>query len=114
LLSDDQHICDITEVRIEEVSKRGKRGRFKIGEEPKEIRYKVKAELVEDEEKIKQVLRCKGKFIIATNQLDKEKLSSERLFFAYKKEQSGVERGFRFLKIRCFSHRASFWRRLRG
>jgi transposase len=96
------------EVQTEEVRKRGKKGRMKKAEAPKEIKYKVRAILVEDEEKIEKVLHSKGKFIIATNELDKEKLSNERLFFAYKKEQSSVERGFRFLKDPLFFAKSFF------
>ncbi len=46
---------------------------------------------------IEQDLHRKGRFIIATNNLDKNTLSDEALFAAYK-EQQGVERCFRFLK----------------
>jgi len=61
----------LEEVQTEEVRKRGKKGRMKKAEAPKEIRYKVRGVLVEDEEKIEKVLHSKGKFIIATNELDK-------------------------------------------
>lgn len=47
--------------------------------------------------KISQYLNRKGRFIIATNQLDEQRLTDEMLFAAYK-DQQGVERGFRFLK----------------
>ena len=43
----------------------------------------------------------KGKFIIATNELDSEKLSDEEVLKAYK-EQQHAERGFRFLKDPLF------------
>lgn len=39
----------------------------------------------------------KGKFIVATNELDSKKLSDEEALKAYK-EQQHAERGFRFLK----------------
>jgi len=43
------------------------------------IRYKIKSELYEDESKIAYALESKGKFIIATNELDKKLLSVEDL-----------------------------------
>jgi transposase len=41
--------------------------------------------------------RTKGRFIVATNELDPTKLSAQEMLFNYK-EQQAVERGFRFLK----------------
>ncbi|NBT86610.1 MAG: IS1634 family transposase, partial [Alphaproteobacteria bacterium] len=46
---------------------------------------------------IDQYLNRKGRFIVATNRLNRDELSSEKLFEAYK-DQQGVERGFRFFK----------------
>src|SRR5271163_74293 len=46
---------------------------------------------------IDQALMAKGRFIIATNELDHNKLSAKEMLFNYK-EQQAVERGFRFLK----------------
>ena len=43
-----------------------------------------------------------GRFIVATNVLDKEVLSSEDLLVTYKNGQQSVERGFRFLKDPLF------------
>ena len=44
----------------------------------------------------------KSTFIIATNELDTEKLTDSRLIEIYKKDQQKVERGFRFLKDPMF------------
>ena len=57
----------------------------------------MQAEAEEDSTAIQQQMLTKGKFIIATNELNVEKLSDENALKAYK-EQQHVERGFRFLK----------------
>ena len=63
--------------------------------------YKAKVNLEIDEVKKKLTLERKGKFIIATNELDKSELSSKDILKNYKNQQS-VERGFRFLKDPLF------------
>jgi transposase len=69
--------------------------------------YRLKAALKEDIVKIDLVLKTKGKFIIATNELDKTRLTSADLLHNYKGQQS-VERGFRFLKEPAFMTPAVF------
>ena len=54
-----------------------------------------------NDEKISASLQKKGKFIIATNELDDKLLSNRELLDNYKGQQS-VERGFRFLKDPLF------------
>ena len=49
----------------------------------------------------------KGKFIVATNELDSEKLSDEEVLKAYKGQQH-AERGFRFLKDPMFFAHSMF------
>jgi transposase len=59
--------------------------------------YQVDGELLLDEEaRVKQEKQM-GKFIIATNERNKEALTKEELLNRYK-DQQAVERGFRFLK----------------
>lgn len=65
------------------------------------IKYSLEAKLEKDEEKISASLQKKGKFIIATNELDDTLLSNRDLLDNYKGQQS-VERGFRFLKDPLF------------
>jgi transposase len=60
-----------------------------------EIEYEEKKEVIELE-KIKA-----GKFILATNVLKIEELSSSEILKAYKNQQ-GCERGFRFIKDPLF------------
>ena len=65
------------------------------------MKYSLEAKLEKDEEKISTSLQKKGKFIIATNELDDTLLSNRDLLDNYKGQQS-VERGFRFLKDPLF------------
>ena len=65
------------------------------------MKYKIASELVADQCKITYALEGKGKFIIATNELDEKALSVEALLKNYKGQQA-VERGFRFLKDPLF------------
>lgn len=64
---------------------------------PKITQYKIVCSLTENNEEIRKALNKKGRFILATNQLDEEALSSEKILTQYKEQQS-VEGGFRFLK----------------
>ena len=64
-------------------------------------RYRVVVELGEDTSKIEEAKLAKGRFIIATNELDISKLSASDMLSNYKEQQT-VERGFRFLKDPLF------------
>ena len=72
------------------------RGRPRLNE-PLNQKYHIQGELQEDKERIDQALLAKGRFIVATNELDPYRLSTKEMLFNYK-EQQAVERGFRFLK----------------
>ncbi|MDI6886928.1 MAG: IS1634 family transposase, partial [archaeon] len=63
--------------------------------------YHIKAGFEEDEGAIRKEMLRKGRFILATNELDSDKLSDEEALKAYK-EQQHAERGFRFLKDPLF------------
>ena len=92
----------VKNVRIKERNKKknGGKGRPKKGEERIKL-YNIKAAFEEDQKAIKRKTLMKGKFIVTTNELDEEKLTSEDALKAYK-EQQYVERGFRFLKDPMF------------
>jgi len=64
--------------------------------------YKVEATVTVCEERIQPDKRKAGRFIVATNLLDKERLSSEEMLVTYKNGQQSVERGFGFLKDPMF------------
>jgi len=74
-----------------------KKGRPRKEEAPAGHLFYIQANVGCDIERFKAAAHTKGKFIIATNELDKVKLADEKLFETYK-GQSKVERGFRFLK----------------
>lgn len=61
------------------------------------VGYRVISTVQKNEEKIASTLNKKGRFILATNQLDQKELSAEKMLTQYKEQQS-VEGGFRFLK----------------
>lgn len=82
---------------IEVVEKHGKRGRPKVEEQKQVFGYRIKATAVCDEAAIKKLLHAKGRFILATNDLDAVRYPDEKLLEEYK-EQQKVENGFRFLK----------------
>jgi transposase len=76
------------------------KGRRKTGA-PVTYHYRISVKLKEDPTKIDPILKTKGKFIIATNELDDTLLTSKEILQNYKGQQS-VERGFRFLKEPAF------------
>jgi len=88
------------EVKISSKRVNQKKGRPKMSS-CKTYRYKIRALLKEDKTKIDFIFKTKGKFIIATNELDEKLLSKKELLQNYKGQQS-VERGFRFLKEPSF------------
>jgi len=88
------------EVVVKQQRVKSGRGRPKKGDSVI-IKYSLETKLEEDEEKISSSLQKKGKFIIATNELDDTLLSNRDLLDNYKGQQS-VERGFRFLKDPLF------------
>lgn len=88
---------------IQTVEKRhyGKAGKPSKDDVPNRISYRVTAIVSPIESEIAtQNIRC-GRFILATNVLDSEKLSADKALREYKAQQ-GVERGFRFLKDPLF------------
>ena len=92
------HCCK--DVKIEKHIKYCKRGRPKKGDAQETV-YSLSCELVRDEQKIDNILKSKGKFIVATNEMNKNRLSVSDILKNYKNQQS-VERGFRFLKDPLF------------
>jgi len=59
--------------------------------------WKVSACVDQDKEAIQAELNTKGRFILATNDLNSQDTTDEEILTEYKEQQS-VERGFRFLK----------------
>lgn len=76
-------------------------GRPKLNEtEAQELVYII-PKIEKDEKAIEYFRRSKGRFILATNDLDDKRLTDEDILIEYK-AQSGVERGFKFLKDPSF------------
>ena len=86
---------------IIEVKKHKGKGRPKAGELPETIGYQVVYTLTLDDVKIANIRSQKGRFVLATNQLDKSILSDADVLSEYK-AQSGVECSFKFIKDDTF------------
>lgn len=82
---------------VEPVKKHSGRGRPKKGEEPSVMGFKIESSYEIDEEKIACAKRRKGRFILATNDLEEQFVSDETMLEKYK-EQSSTESGFQFIK----------------
>jgi transposase len=68
---------------------------------PKIIGYQITGELSRDDDKIAIIRNGKGRFLLATNQLDIEALPDEDILSEYK-GQSKTESGFKFIKDDTF------------
>ncbi len=68
---------------------------------PYELEYYVSTTIVADEVAISQAKLTKGRFILATNQLDEQELPTIAILATYK-EQSATESGFKFIKDDAF------------
>lgn len=74
-----------------------KSGRPKASEQRSIVGYQIITDLKRAEGQIEMLLQKKGRFILATNDLDVEKYSDQHILEEYKMQQT-VEGGFRFLK----------------
>ncbi len=74
-----------------------RKGRPNKTDIPTEFHYFIRGEAYTKMETFEKMADTKGKFIIATNDFDKQNFSDLQCFQTYK-GQSKVERGFRFLK----------------
>jgi transposase len=66
--------------------------------------YLLQGEVQVDETALKTAKLSLGRFIIATNDLDANRLSPQAMLENYKDQGVSVERGFRFLKDPIFAH----------
>jgi transposase len=71
-------------------------------DQPEVIGYQLVGEIEVDEQRMEQARRKLGRFIIATNQMDGERLSAQQMLMHYTGQGISVERGFRFLKDPLF------------
>jgi transposase len=86
---------------VVEVKKYASKGRPKADELPETVGYQIEFNLHLNEQKIAEIRTRKGRFVLATNQLDEIILSNEEVLSEYK-GQSGTERGFKFIKDDTF------------
>ena len=89
------------EGNIVAVKKYKGKGRPCKHEKPMIAYYKIEGELKRDQVKIDLLKHQKGRFILATNQLDRSVLPDEKILTEYK-EQSKTESGFKFIKDDAF------------
>ena len=82
----------LTEVKVKEI----------LNKDCENYQYKVEANVSACSDRILLERKQAGRFIVATNILDKEVVSSEQMLITYKNGQQSVERGFRFLKDPMF------------
>ena len=82
---------------IERIEKYPNKGRPAAGVKKAVVGYRVTVIARRDETMIQQARNRKGRFILATNDLDEQRCPDEQILSEYKQQQ-GVERGFRFLK----------------
>ena len=78
------------------------KGRPAKGAQPQAVEWYIGGKLADDQAAIDETKKRKGKFVVATNELDVTALSDEQLLEAYKDQGVSVERGFRFLKDPLF------------
>lgn len=87
---------EVKEIEVVEVQKYPTIGRPKKGAQPSTIGYQIVGSIASSLQRKAALERCKGYFVIATNDMTSE-FSIKDALDTYKSQQS-VERGFRFLK----------------
>lgn len=96
-LRDKQSAFFTLKPMVEKREKYPGKGRPAAGAERVLVGYRLSAEARRNEAVIQQARNRKGRFILATNDLDEQRCPDEQMLREYKQQQ-GVERGFRFLK----------------
>jgi transposase len=96
---------------VQEERRRGRVGRPRKGEAPLSVSYRLLARLEVDEGKLERARRGLGRFLLATNVLDREALPAGEVLGRYKDQTRTVERGFRFLKDPLFFTGSTFLKR---
>jgi len=77
-------------------------GRPATGAQPHVVGYTLTGTVEVDEAGVEEAKRSLGKFIVATNELDAQNLSTVAMLDNYTAQGVSVERGFRFLKDPMF------------
>jgi transposase len=101
LLSSKLRFHQLQDLEILEHCRHRKPGRPSKNTQPTHYCYQIRADLVQKPEAIATEQLRAGRFILATNVIDVNELTSDDLLREYKAQQS-TERGFRFLKDPLF------------
>lgn len=92
----------LKDIQIQTVKTKRQPGQTKIDKSKTAIDgYRIQGQLQLKAETAEKFSRQRSRFILATNQLDREQWPAQRLLKEYKQQQK-VERGFRFLKDPLF------------
>ena len=86
------------------------KGRPPKGQQPDRETWHVQAQVAVDPEQLEREAQRQARFLVATNVLDPADIPDEQLIAVYK-AQSGVERGFAFLKDPMFLASSVFLKR---
>ncbi len=89
------------ESQVQPLSRYEGRGRPRADAQPTTV-WKAQGKLTLDEARLTALRAPLGKYIVATNELDRDKLPTTKLLEIYKDQNRSVERGFRFLKDPLF------------
>jgi transposase len=87
----------INDLEIRKVGSYLKKGKPKKGQQPDKYHFYLQGTLSCNTAEFAKKAQAKGRFIIATNEMDKAKLPDSQILIEYK-GQAKVEKGFRFLK----------------
>ncbi len=79
-----------------------KRGRPTAEDQKEVVGYNLEGDVEENPTAIEEAKQSLGRFIVATNDLDSERLPAKAMLENYKDQGVSVERGFRFLKDPLF------------
>lgn len=89
-------------VSFEPVAHYNQPGRPAQGQSPDHYTWQPVGQVIEIQQAVTAELAKKGKFVLATNQLDEQQIPTQALIALYKGQNATVERGFRFLKDPLF------------
>jgi transposase len=89
------------ESQLQPKARHARPGRPRADRQPTFV-WQAQGEALLDEERLTALRAPLGKYIVATNELDEQKLPTSELVEIYKDQNRSVERGFRFLKDPLF------------
>lgn len=88
--------------KVVPVTRYPSRGRPAGGATPQIVGFRLAGEVRTSEHLLEQARRGQGRFVLATNECQRERLPAEAMLSQYKSQSFSVERGFRFLKDPLF------------